>query len=345
MRRRWRGPLAMSLAVVALMSLNLQAPQASLAQTPGVYIALGDSIGAGIGSSLPRERGNAAIVASWLVTLSGEPVPFENLAVPGETAATFIAGGQLQRFRETVARSKAAGIPIAAVSVSLGGNELLALDAGALSDRQAGLDEFTARYSEAVAVVRSEIGPDTPLVVSTNYDLTEGDREIRFSDSWWIEQFNTVIRYTAGEYGAQVAELSERFKGRISEYTLYPYDVHPSNQGHAAIARAIWAALRLDTEPPSVTVPSSLEATRSTPTISFTIRDNVGISSVNVSSDDVAIRGPFETASGEYSVLLDLGATDLEEVALTIEIGDDAGNVTREVVTLQDAVGDRGESQ
>src|SRR5687768_10751202 len=108
MSASWRGPIIVSLAIVALMSLNLQVSRPSLAQSPGIYIALGDSIAAGIGSSLPRERGNAAIVADWLAKLTGETVPFENLAVPGETAASFIESGQFQRFQDTVARSEAA---------------------------------------------------------------------------------------------------------------------------------------------------------------------------------------------------------------------------------------------
>ncbi len=162
MTRRWRGPLVTLVAMVALVSTTFQVPQPSLAQSSGVYIALGDSIAAGIGSSLPRERGNAPVVADWLARLSGEAGPFENLSVTGETAATFIDGGQLQRFRETVARSEAAGVPIAAVSLALGGNELLTLDQAEVSDRQAGLDDFSNRYAEAVAAVRDEIGPETP---------------------------------------------------------------------------------------------------------------------------------------------------------------------------------------
>jgi acyl-CoA thioesterase I len=327
------------------MSLNLQTPRPSLAQSPGIYIALGDSIAAGIGSSLPRERGNAAIVAGWLATLTGESVPFENLAVPGETAATFTDGGQLQRFRDVIARSNASGIPVAAVTLTLGGNEMLALDATGLSDRQAGLDAFSDQYAGAVAAVRSEIGPDVPLVVTTYYDLTEGDPAIEFTDSWWVEQFNAVIRRVAGEQQAQVADVASRFAGNISAFTHFPFDVHPSNAGHVTIARSIWATLALDQEPPAVSVASSVEATRSTPTIKFGVQDNVGVSTVTAVSDDVPVGGPFEIEDGDYVVLLDLRATELDEVALTIEIGDDAGNVTREVVTVEVAVGSRGESQ
>ncbi|MEX2315184.1 MAG: SGNH/GDSL hydrolase family protein, partial [Thermomicrobiales bacterium] len=108
-----------------MLAVGLQAPRSTQAATPGVYIALGDSIAAGIGSSLPRTRGNAAIIAQWMERLSGESVPLENLATPGETATSFIDGGQIERLRDIVARSRAASVPIAAVTVALGGNEML----------------------------------------------------------------------------------------------------------------------------------------------------------------------------------------------------------------------------
>ncbi len=182
-------------------------------------------------------------------------------------------------------------------------------------------------------------------MVLTYYDLTEGDADVRSSDSWWVEQFNSVIRRVAEEQDARVADVAEQFAGRIAEFTLYPFDVHPSNAGHLAIARSVWSALAVDTEPPSVEVTSSVEATRSTPTVTFSVRDNVDVSHVAVSGGGVSVYGPFESATDEYAVLLDLGSIELGEVALTIEIGDDAGNVSREVVTLQVDVGSRGESQ
>ncbi|MDQ3548272.1 MAG: SGNH/GDSL hydrolase family protein [Chloroflexota bacterium] len=335
MSQRLGGLRTISLGLALLLSLNLHAPAPSSAATPGVYIALGDSIAAGVGASLPRTRGNTAIVVGWLERLSGETVPYENLAIPGETATTFIDGGQLQRFRETVAQSRAAGVPLAAVSVTLGGNELLRLQTTGLSDRQTGLDDFTSQYAAALSAIRAEIGPDTPLVVTTYYDLTEGDATIQFSDAWWVEQFNAVIRRGAAEHEAGVADIATLFEGRIGDYTYDPFDVHPSNAGHLAIAQSIWTALQLDDQPPSVSVSANTEGIRSTPTVQFSVDDNVKVRSVAVRSDDLTIRGPFETGENRYALLLDLTSTDHDEVALTIEISDDAGNVTREVVTIQ----------
>ena len=340
--RRMR--LTASLFALTLMSLGLLAPQPSRAQTPGIYISAGDSIAAGIGASLPRERGNGALVAGWLEALTGATVPFENLAVPGETAASFISGGQLQRLRDTVTRANTAEIPVLAVTLSLGGNELLGLEADGLADRQAGLDDFRRRYDEAVAAIREAVGDDTPIIVLTYYNLTGGDPGIQFSDAWWIEQFNETIRSVAATHAASLADLPDRFAGRIDQLTHYPFDVHPSNAGHAEIARAIWSSIALDTESPTVTIESNLDATRSTPTVRFMVADNVGVRAVTIESEEVAFHGPFETAAGEYAVLLDVEAGETTEVALTIEISDDAGNVTTEDVTVRFAEASGGET-
>lgn len=345
MMLRRRAVLSLSLAFLMLLTTNVQSPSQSRAASPGIAIALGDSIAAGIGSSLPRSRGYAAIVAGWLARLTGEPVPSENLAVPGETATTFTDGGQLQRFRDTVANARAASVPIALVTVSLGGNELLGLGAQGLSDRQAGLDEFRARYDEALGAIRDEIGPDTPLAVLTLYDPTEGDALVQYTDAWWIGQFNAVIRNAATEHLAAVAEVGARFAGKTADYTRYPSDVHPTNAGHLVIAQSIWSTLAFDAEPPSIVATPNLVATRLTPTIQFSVDDNLGVSSVSVRSDDVMLRGPFETATNRYVVLVDLGTTDREEVALTIEISDDGGNVTRREITVQPPATSRSESQ
>jgi lysophospholipase L1-like esterase len=336
---------AASVLAVTLMSLGLLAPQPSRAQTPGVYITAGDSIAAGIGASLPREHGNGALVHGWLEALTGATVPFENLAIPGETAASFIDGGQLQRLRETVTRANEAQLPILAVTISLGGNELLGLEANGLADRKAGLDDFRQRYNEAVAAIRTAVGDETPIVVLTYYNLTGGDSTIQLSDAWWIEQFNDVIRSVAQTHNAGVADLPDRFTGRIDELTHYPFDVHPSNTGHAEIARAVWSTLALDTEPPIITIDSDLEVTRSTPTVRFTVADNVGVRSVTAQSDGVAFHGPFETAPNEYAMLLDVEVGEATEVALTLEISDDAGNVTIESVSVRFADVGEGETQ
>lgn len=304
------------------------------AQSAEVYVALGDSIAAGVGSSLPRTRGYAADVASRYEQRFGQAALHRNLAVPGETASSFLTDGQVERFRTVVADATGAGTSIRSVSVSLGGNEMLALDGTSQAERQAGLDTFGQSYREALTAVRDEVGPETPIVVTTYYDLTDGDEQIQGTDAWWIEQFNRVIRASAADLGAAIAEVGPAFEGRIRELTLYPVDVHPSNAGHRVIADTVWAALNLDTTAPTIDAPDEITATRTTPTLRFSVSDDGQVASASVEVDGAEASAPVEITKGKFVVLVRLGDRDSTPVTVTITVVDDAGNLSEHTVEV-----------
>ena len=318
---------ALCLLLVALPPALLQSPPAA-AGAPGLYVALGDSIAAGIGSSLPRTRSYPALVHDWLEALNGTTLPYVNLGTPGETASSFVAGEQLANFRAEVERAADAGLPVSAVTVSLGGNELLNERSSSLSDRQAALDEFRGSLAQALAAIRGAVGPDVPVVLTTYYDVSEGDPTQVFTDAWWIEQFNQAIRNEGEQIGARVAALEPVFAGRLAELTRYPIDVHPTNQGFRAIAEAIWRALDFDQVAPTVEIRSPETAQRRTPTLSFTAADAVGVAAVVVTVDDIALTA-IETGPGEYVTLLRI-APGAMSATVVIEVSDVAGNVQRQ---------------
>lgn len=328
------GRLGVALALVALMVVALRAPATTQQATPGLYIALGDSIAAGIGASLPAERGYPALVQAFLAHHAGATVPYENLAVPGETAETFLTAGQAERFTASVERARANGLPIAAVTVTLGGNELLNLRDSGVTDRQAGLDAFTSAYDAALALVRQTVGPEVPVVVTTYYDLTDGDPALQGTDAWWIERFNGVIRDTASRHGAAVADVAPAFAGRIVELTLAPVDVHPSNAGHAAIARLVWQALAFDTTPPAIDAPTTLEASRETPTLAFAASDASGTVEVGLEAEQAAFSAPLLVGENRYVSLIDLAGLSGDTYRVDIVATDAAGNVARHRVDI-----------
>ena len=330
-----------ALAMLVLLPVSLlSAGQPARSAGSSVYIALGDSIAAGVGSSLPRERGYPALVRDLLARQSGGNVILENLAVPGETAASFRDGGQLSRYRDVVDRLGRGDTPIAAVTVSLGGNEMLRVSGNDSGDRQAALDAFRSAYPAVLADIRAAAGPDVPIVVTNYYDLSAGDPSIVESDSWWISRFNEVIADAATASGAGIADVTSAFAGHIDEYTLAPYDVHPTNAGHRAIAAAVWRALRIDTTAPTIDVATTLDATRLTPTLRFLVNDDTVVDGVTVESAEAAVHGPFPTGDGEWVALLDLAGVS-GRVSVTIGATDAAGNnSTRDIV-----VNSTGESQ
>lgn len=320
--------LLVLLAILVALG-GITSHRVTTAQSSGAYIALGDSIAAGFGSSLPERRSYPALVHDLLETFHGATVPFTNLGVPGETARSFIEGGQLDALAGEVSDSRMAVVSIDVVTLTLGGNEMLAQRERGATERRQALDEFRESYDDAVAGVRTEIGDVPTLILTTYYDLSEGDPAQQSTDAWWVEQFNSVIRDTAARHGAIVAELYEPFRGRIDEYTNNPYDVHPNNQGYRAIARQVWHVLGLDTETPAVQVTSNSEATRRTPTLQMAVTDNVDVSQVRVTVSAGPPHSPVEVADGRYALLLDLRGDNATGYPIVIEAEDSAGNVTQ----------------
>lgn len=309
-----------------------QAPVA--AQSHGAYIALGDSIAFGTGSSLPVRRGYPALLKPLLETHLSESIAVYNLAVPGETAATFNTEGQLERFITTVESLQQQAMPIELVTVTLGGNEMLAQRSGDDIERRRALDTFREQFQQALGQIRFTLGDDPDIVVTTYYDLSEGDQSVESSDAWWIEQFNQVIRETAERQNAVIAELGDAFRGQIEALTLAPYDVHPQNQGYQAIARRIWAALAWDTQAPEIRMLSSTTASRPTPTLQFEVFDAVDVATITVEVDDGEPQKPVDIGMGKYVLLLDFRDATVQEHTIVIEASDSAGNTTRLVEDL-----------
>jgi lysophospholipase L1-like esterase len=324
-----------------VVSLGLTAAPAAAAPG-GVYIALGDSIAAGLVTTLPRDRGYPALVEdlyrSWLAAQGSTTSRLANLGVAGETATSFVTGGQLDRFAAEVKTARSDGSSIQLVSVSLGGNDILRLSRLAPAQRQAGLDQFRASYPAALTAIRNALGDVHPtMVVTTYYDLSETDPTQHDTDAWWLGQFNQVIRDTAAAQGMRVADLEPAFRGHIKEWTWNPTDVHPNNAGHVEIARMVWQAGGIDTQPPTVTIerPSAGQLDRRVPTIRAMATDPVGIDTVDVWVGDQRVAELIRlTADGVYSGIWDARSYDAQSAVLSVRAVDRGGIETRASVTV-----------
>uniref|UniRef100_A0A7C5RU90 Lipolytic protein G-D-S-L n=1 Tax=Thermomicrobium roseum TaxID=500 RepID=A0A7C5RU90_THERO len=244
--------LVVTLVVTALLVLGVPFSR-SIAAPPAVCLAVGDSLAAGIGSTLPRERSAAAILCQWSGEFFGERTELVSTAVPGERTSFFLTEGQLDRLRETVEAAQRRGSTIRFVLVSLGGNDLLALQNANESERDRAFAEFQTNIGEALAAIRRTVG-EVPLLVLTLYDPTEGDPGAERSESWWVARFNSELRTQASAVGASVVDLESLFRGHSAEWTWWPVDVHPTNEGYEAIARAAWKALGWDQEAPQIRI-------------------------------------------------------------------------------------------
>ena len=317
--------------IVAALLLTLSSLGFMAGQTPStelVYVALGDSVAAGIGSSLPRERSYPSLLGNLMARHLDRPVRVENLARPGESAETFLSGEQRGELERLVADLETSEAELQVVTLSLGGNEVLDLRDASLEQRPTALQRFTISYPEALADVREIIGESVALLASTVYDPTGGDASIEFTDSWWIEQFNSVIRDAAPQAEVIIVDLASEVGASATELTRYPIDIHPTNEGHTRIAAAHWAAMGIDVEAPEVEILSSAASARFTPTVRFRMSEAVAPDSLTVETSDDAtvIHPPVQVAEGEFVALVDASESPQDELTLTISAADLAGN-------------------
>lgn len=319
-------------------------PVASPATAPGtasdppapgdVYLALGDSVAAGIGAGTPGEDGYPALLHGYLGRQAGHPVALVNLAVPGESSDSLVSGGQLDRALRAIADAQGVGRRVSPVTLTIGGNDILRAgsDPAAREGVIAGVATNVARTLEALrgALLPAPDGRQSDLVVTTYYDLTGGDPTLPGTDEWWVARLNTALAEQAAAAGALAVEVQAAFAGRQDELTWAPADIHPTDAGHRLLADLTWRALGYDREPPMVEIlrPVAGVLPRQTPTVAARIGDRVGVVAAALWVDGQPIgRLTFVASTGEYVALWDTQALPPGPRAVEVRATDAAGNV------------------
>ena len=217
--------------VVALLMIPLAASCAS--EPPLAYVSLGDSLAVGVGSSDPRERGYAPIYRDLLAEETERDVRLVQLGVSGETSESFVSGTDPQLARAEAALRENPG---AVVTLSLGGNDLLRVANGTNAEREAALARYARNLDRILKDLRYASDPEPRISVLALYNPAPGS----FTDEW-AGRLNETVRAVAARNGAAVAAGDEAFRGHEAEYARharYPWDIHPTDRGHAALARA-----------------------------------------------------------------------------------------------------------
>jgi lysophospholipase L1-like esterase len=299
---------------------------------PGdVYLALGDSIAAGIGAVEPAKLGYVPLLHGYLERLSGQPVALVNLAIPGETSASLCAGGQLARALRTIREVQAVGWRLSPITLTIGANDLLGAGPDPAAREQA-LAGVAGNLQLILADLRATLDPHAPvdLVVTTYYDLSGTDPTLPGSDAWWVARLNETITAQADAAGAQTTDVQAAFVGRREEFTWAPTDIHPTDAGHRRIANLIWRALGYDRVAPTVAIlrPSTGVLSRPVPTVAARVEEGVAVAAVELWVDG-ALVGPLAliTETGEYAALWDTRRLPPGPRTLEIRATDAAGNI------------------
>ncbi|HSK26310.1 MAG TPA: SGNH/GDSL hydrolase family protein [Jiangellales bacterium] len=213
------------------------------------YLALGDSLAAGVGA--PLGEGYVDLVYAAL----GERLPgldLVGLGVSGETTGSMLApGGQLERAEQAL---RTGGVRL--VTIDIGANDGLGC-ALAQDERciDAALDEIRENLATVLTRLRAA-DPDVPVVAADYYlpvppqlqsDPAEVAAALRV-----LGRLNGALAEVYASFGVPVAPVSAAFGGddpvSVVERTcaLTPMcsgtpDIHPNAAGHAVIAQALLA--------------------------------------------------------------------------------------------------------
>ncbi len=234
----------------------------------GVYIALGDSLSAGVGASSPQTTFVELVHQSL-----GPGIELMNLGHSGDTSDDLVQGGNLDRAVAAVAANKTDDDEtndVQLVTLEIGGNDLLHLYSSlvqtgicpnvetaltkpecsqALHDA---LDGFRPNFDKALDDLQAA-DPDLRIVVMTLYNPFDylgalGDLGVLSLDgkagTEFPEGLNDIIRSVAGDHpGVLVADVHSAFTGKTAGLLSTDF-IHPNDAGYRAMADEVIAALR-----------------------------------------------------------------------------------------------------
>ena len=233
----------------------------------GTYLALGDSLAVGVGAASPAQGGYVARVAA-----SRSEMTLRNLAVSGETSASFIGGGQLAMALDAMERSEP---PVALVTLDIGGNDLLRLlwtePCASAPETDAcrqlvlmTVMQFEENYRRIVADLADAIArhaPNARLAVLTYFNPFSGtdasheraaeiallgtDGVVDCDRSGLTDRgMNDVIACVGRDAAAIVVDVHPSFTGLGLDLThIGSDDIHANDRGYEVIAAAILDAL------------------------------------------------------------------------------------------------------
>ncbi len=233
-------------------------PTPVLADDAAVYLSLGDSIQYGCcGDPL---RSAHPIFARFLSERLNRPVEWVTLA-GNDTTSEFI-GSQLELAVAALEQYRREGRPVVAITLSIGGNDLLALKP--ICQGRAN-PECIDKFAQILEGYRQEIDlifrrleeakdPHTPIFQLNVYDAYDCGRvaDKVSASAVGVQLFNNGPAAAAERHGAKLIDVNAAFRGKACEYLI---DVDPTYRGHAVIAelyRTAYEALPAESVEPFV---------------------------------------------------------------------------------------------
>jgi hypothetical protein len=206
-----------------------------------VYLSIGD--GLQWGCCGPLGASSPSLFGEYLQQRLGRPVIWQSPGSGYETTDSFIAGrdgqqSQLDGALELMEAYPRNGVPLAMLTMSIGGNNLV--DIGRNCAQPPCVEAFAAGLThlrEQLHVIYSRITAakpaNVPLLVLLYYDADECTDP---NGAPAVDAWNAVIAEVATQYGAFLVDLRSLFKGHCDWFDANCLDANAT--GHAAIADA-----------------------------------------------------------------------------------------------------------
>jgi len=235
-----------------------------------LYIALGDSLSAGVGASgFDPKKGFVGLVHDAL------PPDFAllNLGVAGYDSSELIQKGELERATGEIKdrnNDSNADNDVRALTIEIGGNDLLDIFFNYVLPGQCPSVEEGLKKPECVALLRraldlyepnlnkilttlQQAGPNVDIFLITLYnpfsggsptldELGELSLEGR-ADTPFPEGLLDIIRRQAEAHHVHLVEVYPLFEGKAHEY-IAADTIHPNDTGHRVMADAVIAEMR-----------------------------------------------------------------------------------------------------
>jgi acyl-CoA thioesterase I len=262
-----------SLLLLALLVLPVAwVGSAAAGPSSPLYLALGDSLAAGVGASEPAQTGYVGLVFEALRTDPASPyreaeLTLLNLGDPGETTTSIQASdGQLETALAEIERRKndgTAGNETAVITIDIGANDFLPLVQGqspclpnplapaCQKAAMSALTTFQANFTDIMRRLRAAAGPEVEIVALGLYNPLSGSGgPFGAVGDAAVELFNSTAAAAAADPNiqARMADVFALFDERgpeLSHIADLPPDVHPNDSGHYLMAQAVVMALGL----------------------------------------------------------------------------------------------------
>jgi lysophospholipase L1-like esterase len=234
-----------------------------------LYIALGDSLSAGVGASEPEATAFVPLVHAGL----GGNVGLLNLGHSGDDSFELVEHGHLDDAVEIIEERNGDDTPgndVVLVTLEIGGNDLLDLYfslvlPGTCPNIQEGLqkpvcvnavresmDAYAPNLREILSSLQ-EADPDLPIVLLTLYNPFSGSAINAFEPIGELalegtpgtpfpEGLNDIMRAEAAVAGVTLADVYPSFVGKAPEYVAFDL-IHPDDDGHRVMADIVLAAI------------------------------------------------------------------------------------------------------